>query len=70
MMFPEYAWVNAPHLYLNYDGFILIRVCTKCGRFVKADEVISIGDCGPNATMENATCKKCGRVWMTEVGWD
>ena len=43
------------------------RVCSKCGRFVKADKYTRI----PEYQREepNATCKKCGRVRMDFCGW-
>lgn len=35
MRISDYTYENAPRL--NYGGAHFIRVCEKCGRFVKAD---------------------------------
>lgn len=54
----------------DYYGFAtFIPVCPKCGRFVKADKTISIGEAGIKPNEPNATCKKCGRVEMPFEGF-
>lgn len=44
-----------------------VPVCPDCGRFVKADSEVTVGDSGPIGT--NATCTRCGRVAMPCDGW-
>lgn len=47
------------------EGFwTFIPVCPTCGRFVKADETIFVGELTGLKKEPNATCKKCGRVEM------
>jgi len=66
-----YEYVNGPRItYGDSDEGLLcfVRVCEKCGRFVKADDTIRISidglDPGPNAT-----CAKCGRTRMLFEGF-
>ena len=47
-----------------------VPVCQKCGRFVKADDTVSVnGLTGELKEESNATCVKCGRVAMQFEGW-
>jgi len=57
---------------VNYDTdedgtMSFVPVCPICGRFVKADDVITTR--GGHVTKPNATCKKCGRVEMLFEGY-
>ena len=47
------------------DAPIYYRVCPKCGRYVKADDISTI----PEYLDTNALCKKCGRVSMPFAAW-
>jgi len=49
-------------------GATFIPVCSKCGRYVKADKTIQINDSGL-ADLPNATCSKCGRARMLFEGF-
>jgi hypothetical protein len=50
------------------EGATFTPVCEKCGRFVTADsEIVIHGDGQP--AKPNATCARCGRVWMLFEGW-
>lgn len=46
---------------------VFIPVCAKCGRFVKADGYIDLGEF--EFGFPNATCSKCERVGMIFEGW-
>lgn len=46
-----------------------IPVCPQCGRFVKADERVTVNGLGNWVEQPNATCKKCGRVEMPFEGF-
>ncbi len=51
------------------DGAQFVRICPKCGRFVRPDpEIITKGE-QVQEDMPNATCRKCGRVAMPFEGW-
>jgi len=59
----------------NYDcgedtgTAVFVRVCEKCGRFVKADETVLVGrDAGLSKEL-NATCSRCGRTHMLFMGF-
>ena len=60
-----------PSVWIRYgeDGPTFIRVCEKCGRFVKADETIKMNEITGLSKEPNATCKKCGRVKMVFEGF-
>jgi len=51
------------------DGATFVPVCAKCGRFVKADEVVYFNGFGERKRQPNATCAKCGRVEMPFEGY-
>jgi len=44
-----------------------VPVCSRCGRFVKADDTIKVSYRGITGE-PNATCKRCGRVPMPSEG--
>lgn len=44
-------------------------VCSKCGRFVRADESVMLAGEHQQPVEPNATCKKCGRVGMPFEGF-
>jgi ribosomal protein L32 len=50
------------------QGATFCPVCPNCGRFVRADETITLKGDGlaPGPT---ATCKKCGRIEMPFEGF-
>ena len=50
------------------NGATFIPVCTKCGRYVKADPTITL-DANGLKDQPNATCTKCGRVQMPFEGF-
>lgn len=49
-------------------GATFVPVC-RCGRFVKADEVIGVHEELGLAKLPNATCSRCGRVQMLFEGF-
>ena len=57
------------------EGATFVPVCKACGRFVKADETLSLvvdTDFMPwliKPRTPNATCKKCGRTEMLFEGF-
>lgn len=50
-------------------GATFVPVCQKCGRFVKADEIIFENEITGLKNQPNATCKKCGRTKMLFEGF-
>ena len=55
-------------VYGGDEGATFIPVCVKCGRFVKPDKQVYVGERNlrPGA---NADCKKCGRTEMLFEGF-
>lgn len=51
------------------DGATFVPRCTKCGRFVKADETIMSNDSVGLKDQPNATCQLCGRTNMIFEGF-
>lgn len=47
---------------------VFVPVCSICGRFVKADEFVDVGERGLRK-QPNATCSRCGRVEMLFEGF-
>jgi len=45
-----------------------VPVCEKCGRFVKPDATVDIGERGLKSG-PNASCKRCGRTEMLFEGF-
>jgi hypothetical protein len=63
-------YVESPRVV--YNGYCYVRICPKCGRFVKADDNVmgrGIDSDWIPARQPNATCKKCGRVEMPAEGF-
>lgn len=56
---------------IQYEtGATFVRKCSKCNRFVKADEsIVTNRWTGGLKKQPNATCKKCGRVEMVFLGF-
>ena len=52
-----------------YGGLQFIPVCSKCGRFVKADDSVEFNGLDEYIKQPNATCKKCGRIEMPCEGY-
>ena len=52
----------------EFEGMTFVRRCSKCSRFVKADDVIKINFEG-QPIADNATCARCGRTSMLFVGY-
>jgi hypothetical protein len=59
--------------YPDPDGYfgeaIFLPVCETCGRFVKADDSISLSEGEGLSKEPNATCSKCGRTHMLFEGF-
>jgi hypothetical protein len=54
----------------TYEGRVtFIPKCSKCKRYVKADEYVYTNDIIGLKDQPNATCKKCGRVKMIFLGF-
>lgn len=55
-----------------YGDMVFLRICSECGRFVKADKTLKYRE-----NMEgqikfvdaNGTCKRCGRIMMVWEGY-
>jgi len=55
---------------IQYEGgATFIPVCIKCGRFVKAHDIIKINDEAGLKDEPNATCSKCGETQMIFEGF-
>jgi len=55
---------------VTYEGgATFVPVCSKCKRFVTADETIESNDFDGLRDQPNATCSKCGRVKMLFEGF-
>ena len=55
---------------IEYEGgATFVPVCSKCGRFVKADNTIFVNDISGLIDQPNATCSKCGRTKMLFEGF-
>ena len=65
----DYEYINTRRVSYK-GGATFVPVCMKCGRYVKADEVIHVNGCdGGLIKKPNATCKKCGRTEMVFEGF-
>lgn len=54
----------------EHEGATFVRICPKCGRFVKADETVRLTyDGPPEKGRPNATCKIHGRIEMYFEGY-
>ena len=57
-------------LWIRYaGGATFVRVCEKCGRFVKAYKKITLNGLGELTNKNNAHCKKCGKTKMLFQGF-
>ena len=57
-------------LWVRYTGgATFIRVCEKCGRFVKAYKKITLNGLGELSDRNNGRCKKCGKTKMIFQGF-
>jgi hypothetical protein len=52
----------------EYAGATFVPVCSRCGRFVRADPEIRF-QAGTVAQGPNASCARCGRVEMIFEGF-
>ena len=61
------------HTYPNciqYEGgATFVRICSKCGRYVKADIEVFVNDETGLKDQPNATCKRCARTTMIFLGF-
>jgi methionyl-tRNA synthetase len=57
------------HRVVYGEGATFVPVCEKCGRFVKPDETVKIGDFVGLSKDTNAECSKCGRTHMIFEGF-
>jgi uncharacterized OB-fold protein len=56
--------------YKSYaGGAVFSRRCPQCGRIVKADSSILINGLDEIVQLDNADCKKCGRIEMPFLGF-
>lgn len=63
-----YEYENLRRVCYN-SGAQFVPVCPNCGRFVKADDTICLDINDDLKDLNNATCKKCGRVKMPFEGF-
>lgn len=67
-MMPDY--VESPRICYGEDRATFVRVCPKCGRFVKARATITFSyEAGPIPGRWTGTCRKCGRIEMPFEGY-
>lgn len=65
-------WDESPRIVYGkdeFEGATFVRVCSKCGRFVKPYRIITFTYDGPPADKPNAHCRKCGKVKMIFEGY-
>jgi hypothetical protein len=65
-----HEYEDGPRVAYAFDDegeYVCVRVCPKCGRFVKADQEVTCGQLMQG--LPNATCSKHGRVTMPSEGW-
>lgn len=66
-------WAESPRVCYGegeHEGATFIRVCPKCGRFVKSDETVRLTTGGPPVEgRPNGTCKIHGRIEMPFEGY-
>jgi len=68
MRYPTFEYSDCRRVCYG-EGATFIPVCEKCGRFVKADEIVRFDCDGQLVDPANATCKKCGRIKMIFEGY-
>lgn len=64
----DYSYENTRRIVYE-DGATFVPVCEKCGRFVKADDSITVKADGLSKE-PNASCSKCGRTFMLFEGFN
>jgi len=65
--FPSFEYEGVRRIIYGDEGMMFIPVCETCGRFVKADESISVWQVKSGSP--TATCTKCGRTTMPFEGY-
>ena len=65
----EYSYDGFRRITYGKDGATFVPVCETCGRFVKADKTVKIGEYSGLHPGPNATCSKCGRTRMPFEGF-
>jgi len=67
----DYAYEGVRRVTYDTGGgeAVFVPVCSKCGRFAKADKEILVGDLSGLADQPNATCSRCGRIMMLFEGF-
>lgn len=63
------GWYESPRVCYGEDNATFVRVCPKCGRFVKADKTVRFTYDGPPADRPNGTCAIHGRIQMPFEGY-
>lgn len=61
--------VDSPRIRYGNECSTFIRVCERCGRFVKPDDFIEYTGSERLRNQPNATCRKCGRTKMIFEGF-
>ena len=64
-----YEYEGVRRITYGEEGATFIPVCMKCGRFVKADDVVFVSEGAGLKKQPNATCSKCGRTEMMFEGF-
>lgn len=66
----DYSYEHVRRVTYGDTGAQFVPVCPQCGRFVKADWILSVDAEGRVKPDEpNATCSQCGRVAMPFEGY-
>jgi DNA-directed RNA polymerase subunit M/transcription elongation factor TFIIS len=64
-----YEYEDMPRIVYGDEGATFVRVCEKCGRFVKPDDTVKINESTGLSKDTNAECSKCGRTHMVFEGF-
>ena len=64
-----FEYENVRRVCYGEDGATFVPVCTKCGRFVKANKTILVSEGLGLKDEPNAVCKKCGPTKMLFEGF-
>ena len=64
-----HEYENVRRIQYQPSGATFVPVCEKCGRFVKANDVIHCNDITGLKDEPNAQCKKCGPTKMLFEGF-
>lgn len=68
----EFAYEDGPYVCYPSEtcgDATFVRVCPKCGQFVKADAEVFVNEDTGLRPSPTATCRKDGRVEMPFVGF-